>query len=66
MSFQNNQDNVYQVGTIIFAKEDPTIKLEIMKYRSRIYYCDVVGNEQAKQRAYFERELISPTKQSHA
>jgi hypothetical protein len=60
MSYHTNEDNIYAVGLVIMAKEAPTIKLEIMKYYQRIYYCAVVGDESAKQKAYFERELIAP------
>jgi hypothetical protein len=60
MPYQNNEDNIYQVGTLIFARESPTVRLEIKKYRQRIYYCAIVGDESAKQKAYFERELIAP------
>jgi hypothetical protein len=62
MSYQTNEDNIYAVGTIIMAKEAPTIKLEIKKYYQRTYYCSVVGDAAAKQKAYFERELIAPGK----
>jgi hypothetical protein len=63
MPYQNNEDNIYQVGTILFAKESPLVKLQIEKYLQRIYYCAIVGNESAKQKAYFERELIAPGEQ---
>jgi hypothetical protein len=62
MSYQTNDDNVYSVGTIITAKEAPTIKLEIKRYIQRIYYCSIVGEESVKQKVYFERELIAPVK----
>jgi len=60
MPYQNNQDNIYQVDTFILAKEAPTVKLQIKKYLHRIYYCAIVDNENAKHKAYFERELIAP------
>jgi hypothetical protein len=62
MSYHTNEDNIYAVGTMITAREAPAIKLEIMKYYQRIYYCSIVGNETAKQKAYFERELVVPSK----
>ena len=65
MPYQNNDDNIYQVGTIIQAKESPDVNLEIKKYYQRIYYCAIVGNDAAKQKAYFERELITPEEHSH-
>jgi hypothetical protein len=42
------------------AKEAPTLKLEIKKYYQRIYYCSIIGDEASKQKAYFERDLITP------
>ncbi|MEJ1238421.1 hypothetical protein WBG78_09840 [Chryseolinea sp. T2] len=60
MSYQTNEDNIYGIGTFITAKEAPTIKLKITTYIQRIYYCSVVGDDTAKQKAYFERELIEP------
>jgi hypothetical protein len=62
MSYRTNEDNIYAVGTIVTAKEAPTVKLEIKKYYQRIYYCSVVDNEVPKQKAYFERDLIAPVK----
>ena len=62
MSYLHNEDNIYVVGTIIKAKDAPEIALEIKKYSQRIYYCSTVGDDDAKQKAYFERELIAPLK----
>lgn len=64
MSYQTNEDNIYAVGTFITAREAPAVKLEITKYYQRIYYCSVVGNETAKLKAYFERELVAPIESS--
>lgn len=60
MAYQTNEDNIFRVGTIILAKEAPAVKLQIKNYYQRIYYCAIVGNESAKQKVYFERELIAP------
>ncbi len=60
MSYHTNEDNIYAVGTIIAAKEAPTVLLEITKYYQRIYYCSVAGDKGANQKVYFERELIAP------
>jgi hypothetical protein len=62
MSYHTNEDNIYAVGSIVAAKEAPTIKLEIATYYQRIYYCSLVDNDAAKQRVYFERELIMPAR----
>lgn len=55
-----NNDNIYKEGTIICAKVDPALKLTIMKYRQRIYYCAVVDHPEQNNLAYFEKELIPP------
>jgi hypothetical protein len=60
MSYRTNTDNIYKEGMVITAKENPAVKLVIMKYYQRIYYCAVEGNTTGKQLAYFEKELISP------
>ena len=60
MSYRTNSDNIYAEGIQITAKENPSLVLKIIKYRYRIYYCAVVGNEDRKQLAYYERELVQP------
>ncbi|HEY3405374.1 MAG TPA: hypothetical protein VGK59_18440 [Ohtaekwangia sp.] len=62
MSYRTNSDNIYPEGILIEAKENPALRLRIVKYYQRIYYCAVVGDEDRKQLAYFERELIPPAK----
>jgi hypothetical protein len=62
MSYRTNSDNIYAEGTQITAKENPSRMLKIISYRQRIYYCDVVGEEDRKQLAYYERELAQPSK----
>jgi hypothetical protein len=60
MSFRTNSDNIYAEGTLITAKDNPSLQLKIVKYYQRIYYCAVVGDEDKKQLAYFGRELVQP------
>jgi len=60
MRYKNIEDNNYEVGSIVLAKTSPTVRLQIKKYFNRIYYCEIVGDESAKQKAYFERELVAP------
>jgi len=62
MSYRTNSDNIYAVGNLITAKEHPSLELKIMTYYQRIYYCAVVGDEGRKQLAYYERELVQPSK----
>jgi len=60
MSYRVSSDNIYSEGTQISAKVNPSLKLKIMNYRKRIYYCAVIGDEDGKQFAYYERELVPP------
>ena len=53
-----NNDNIYQKGATIFARLKPDVKLSILDYKSRIYYCSVVGVEGGAMLAYYERELM--------
>lgn len=62
MGYQTNEDNIYAVGSFINAKESPAVKLQITKYYQRIYYCSIVGDDNAKPKVYFERDLIAPSK----
>ena len=55
---RDNNDNIYPEGIMVTTKVNPSVTLVITKYMQRIYYCTVVGEENGKQRAYFERELI--------
>lgn len=61
MTDKIDYDNaVYKPGTILFAKDHPSIQLRVIKYLQRIYYCERVGNEEVRQLAYFHRELFIP------
>lgn len=60
MRYRTDLDNTYAVATFITATENPSLKLKIMKYYQRIYYCAAVEDEGRRELAYFERELISP------
>ncbi len=59
---QVQNDNLYKEGSIISAKADPGVKLIIMRYRSRIYYCGIADDVTKKYLAYYERELIPPVR----
>lgn len=54
-----NNDNIYKTGTTIYARENPKVKLFILDYKSRIYYCNVADVEGGAVLAYYERELIN-------
>lgn len=57
MSNHTNTDNIYKLGTHVTSKTDPTLKLVIVKYYQRIYYCAETKNLSRKHLAYFENEL---------
>lgn len=59
MSYKTaNTDNIYKEGTVITAKEDPGLKLVIIKYHYPIYYCAVLGDAARSNFTYFESQLI--------
>ena len=57
MSYHTNTDNIYELGAQVTAKVDPALKLIIVKYYQRIYYCAEADNPSGKHLAYFENEL---------
>jgi hypothetical protein len=59
MNHPENDDNIYEAGTVVAAKEYPDRKLVIMKYLHRIYYCAVLGDAN-NHLAYFETQLMPP------
>lgn len=61
MGHTTSTDNIYKPGLVIYAKVAPELKLIIMKYYQRIYYCAIANDLNHKQLAYFERELIPPS-----
>ena len=52
-------ENKYKEGQVVYAKENPTLKLVIRRYVYRIYYCKVQDAPDQKELVYFERELIA-------
>lgn len=62
MGYNTIADNIYPQGSLITAKENPSVQLMIKKYYQRIYYCTIVGDETRKPLVYFEQELIAPGK----
>jgi hypothetical protein len=60
MSYLTNNDNIYEVGSLIRAKSAPDSELRIAKYFHRTYYCVVVGDVTQQYLTYFEKELLSP------
>ncbi|MFD2512255.1 hypothetical protein ACFSRY_00130 [Pontibacter locisalis] len=54
-------ENKFQIGSEVFAKVNPDLKLTIRQYLKRIYYCTINSNPSHKDLVYFERELIPVT-----
>jgi hypothetical protein len=50
-------DNLYEVGSVVTARNNPTVRLVVRRYLKRVYYCIVQDHPDQKERVYFEREL---------
>lgn len=57
MSRSRTTDNIFAVGSFIYAKEYPLVKLQIRRYLDDVYYCKIVSDPSLKEVVYFEREL---------
>lgn len=53
------KDNIYEEGSIVYAKHAPHLKLIIRRYVDRIYYCKSEQDTVAPDQIYFERELTN-------
>jgi hypothetical protein len=51
-------ENTFPIGTEVFAKVNPDLKLTIRQYLKRIYYCTINSNPAHRDLVYFERELM--------
>ncbi|GAB3200500.1 hypothetical protein ABID22_004080 [Pontibacter aydingkolensis] len=51
-------ENTFPIGSEVFAKVNPDLKLIIRQYLKRIYYCTVKSNPSQKDLVYYERELM--------
>ena len=52
-------DNIFPEESVVYAKENPTLKLVVRRYVNRVYYCTIQANPSQKELVYFERELMS-------
>ena len=50
-------ENKYKEGDVVYALENPSLKLTIRRYVDKIYYCTDQKDPGSKDRVYFEREL---------
>ena len=51
-------ENTFSIGSEVFAKVNPDLKLTIKQYLKRLYYCTINGNAAQRYLIYSERELI--------
>lgn len=64
MSYLTNNDNIYKIGSTIFAKLKPDVALVIMRYYHRTYYCLDISDPAGRHREYFEKDLIAPRRKA--
>ncbi|WP_266205868.1 hypothetical protein [Pontibacter kalidii] len=50
--------NKYPVGSIVYAKVNPGLRLAVRRYVKRVYYCTNLAHPLEKELVYFERELM--------
>lgn len=60
MSYHTNSDNIYKLGSILTSKVNSALKLVVVKYYQRIYYCAELNDPSKKHLAFFENELNPP------
>ena len=53
----------FEEGEVVYAKEDPSVKLVIRRYVDRIYYCKVQQDLTHRELVYFDRELMADTRE---
>lgn len=53
-------NNRFEAGNLVYAKENPKLALIVRRYVDRIYYCNVRDNSDHKELVYFDRELLGP------
>ncbi len=46
-------------GSVVYAKDNPSLKLKVRRYVDRIYYCTIQKDPTLKELVYFERELMT-------
>lgn len=60
MHIENDHDNLYAEGSIVQLKAEPGVRLLIMKYQQRVYFCTSVKEPLGKSMPYFAHELFGP------
>ena len=54
-------ENKYPEGSIVYANENPDVKLVVRRYVQRIYYCRTHKGSSDADLVYFEREIHAGT-----
>ena len=52
-------ENIFPEGSVVYAKEVPTLKLVVRRYVDHIYYCTIPEDPSHKDLVYYERELTA-------
>lgn len=60
MSYRIENDNRFPLGTVVYAKENLSLKLVVKSYYQRVYYCTIAEDPSRKELVYFDRELVPP------
>ncbi len=55
---REEQTGKYVPGEIVFAKANPSEKLMVRRYVSRVYYCQFLDDLYRKEVVLFEREIV--------
>lgn len=50
---------LYQAGSVVYAKRDPSVKLSVLRYSKGIYYCAVIGDAQKNNLPFLETQLAN-------
>jgi hypothetical protein len=52
-------ENKYKDGQVVYAIADPSRKLIVRRYASRLYYCKIQDSPASDELVYYERELTA-------
>lgn len=55
--------NKFKDGEEVFAKAAPSLKLIIRRKWNEIYFCKIKEDPSAKEKIYFEKELLSESEE---
>ena len=58
MTSERAVKQLYQSGSVVYSRLDPSIKLSVLKYSKGIYYCAVIGNAR-KNLPFLESQIAS-------